>query len=113
MRGADVCAVAQILRADDGEHDALAAVVDIDPVAGSQLHALLVRLEAARLGKLDAVIDAKALRLAAVEKPFVIFAVCVHRLLLFGAETVIAVLRRIEKLFGKFIAFVFHVVSSP
>ena len=112
MGRADVRAVAQVLAADDGEHDALAAVVEVDLIAGGKLHACLVGLEASLLRQLDAVIHAKALGLAVVEEVLVILAVGLHRLLVLRAQTVIAVLGRVQELFRQLVLLT-HVLFPP
>ena len=112
MGRADIRAVAQVLAADDGEHDALAAVVEVDLVAGGKLHARLVGLEASLLCQLDAVLHAKALGLAVVEEVLVILAVGIHRLLVLRAQTVIAVLGRVEEFFRQLVLLT-HVSFPP
>ena len=103
MRRADVCAVAQVFAADDGEHDALAAVVEVDLVAGAQLHARFIGLEALLLRELNAVLHAEALGLAVVKEPLVVLAVGLHRLFVLGAQAVVAVARGVEQLFGQLV----------
>ena len=60
---------------DDSEHDALAAVIEVDLVAGAQLHTRFVGLEALLFRQLDAVLHAKALGLAVVEELLVVLAI--------------------------------------
>ena len=112
MRRTDVRAVAQVLAADDGEHDALAAVVEVDFVARSKLHAGFIGLEALLLRQLDAVLHAKALGLAVVEEFLVILTIGVHRLFFLRAQTVVAVLGSVEQLFRKLVLFTHLSVSS-
>ena len=112
MRRADVRTVAQVFAADDGEHDALAAVIEVDLVAGAQLHTRFVGLEALLFRQLDAVLHAKALGLAVVEELLVVLAIGLHRFFILCAQTIVAVLGSVEQLFRKLVLFTHLSVSS-
>ena len=111
MRCADVRAVAQVLAADDSEHDALAAVIEVDLVAGAQLHTRFVGLEALLFRQLDAVLHAKALGLAVVEE-LLVLAIGLHRFFILCAQAVIAILGGVEQFFSELVLFTHLSVSS-
>ena len=113
--GSNVRAGRQRQRADDGQHDSLAPVVEVDLVAGLQLHAAFVLDKAALLGELHGRKYAFALGLGRVEECLVIFTVGVHLGLFGGCEPIKAVLRPVEQLLLFFFchdAFSFMISSS-
>ena len=112
MRRADVRAVAQVFAADDSEHDALAAVIEVDLVASAQLHTRFVGLEALLFRQLDAVLHAKALGLAVVEELLVVLAIGLHRFFILCAQAVIAILGGVEQFFSELVLFTHLSVSS-
>ena len=103
MGGGNVGTLGEGLAADDGQHDALAAVVAIDLIACLQRHVGHILHKALLLGKLDAVLHALALRLAAVEEQLIVLAILVHFLALCLAQAVIAVLGGVEQLLAQFL----------
>ena len=109
VRRADVRAVRQILFADDGKHDRLAAVVPVELVAGLDGHAGVIRDEASRFRFQDGGEDAFALSFGAVEEGFVCLAVGIQFLFFRLRQAVVAVFRLIEKGVSLFFG---HGVSS-
>ena len=115
VRRADVRALCQRLRTDDGQHDGLAAVIVVDLVAGVQRHAALVLDEAALLGKLDGRKDALTLGLGGIQEPLVILTVGVHFRLFSGAQRIVGILRLVQQHIAFFLchfAFSFMILSN-
>ena len=101
--GGDVGPLGEGLAADNSQHDALAAVVAVDLIASLQRHVGHIFHEALLLGKLDAVLHALTLRLAAVEEQLIVLAILVHFLAFRLVQTVIAVLGGVEQLLAQFL----------
>ena len=113
MRGADVGAIVQRLRADDGEDHALAVPVAVDAVAGFQLHARNEGLEALLLRLSDRPIDCLALNLAGADKVDILLAVRLHCGKIGIRNAVVAVFRRREQLLAQsFIFLFFHGIKN-
>ena len=113
MRGNDLRTVVNVLLADDGEDDALAAVVAVDLHAGLELHAGNEGHEAGVLRHLDGGADSLALGLCGVDELHVVFAVAFQLDALLGADAVIAVLGRAQQGLAQFFGFFTHGLCPP
>ena len=110
--GGDIGAAGQRLLADHRQHDALSAVVAIHLIACFQGHTGLERYKPPLLGQLDAVLHAKALGLAVVQKVLIGLAIIMHGGLFRLIETVIPVLRGIQQGLAQ-LAFFTHGMVPP
>ena len=109
--GADVGALVQRLRADDGEDHAFAVAVAVDLVAGLQLHPRHQRLEAVLFSFGDGPVHRLALDLAVADKAHILPAIGLHGLQILSGNAVIAVLGGGEQRFAQsFIFLFFHKV---
>ena len=109
--GADVSALVQRLRADDGEDHAFAVAVAVDLVAGLQLHTRHQRLEAVLFCLGNGPVHRLALDLAVADKAHILPAIGLHGLQILGGNAVIAVLGCGEQRLAQgFIFLFFHKV---
>ena len=102
LGGGNADALFGALLADDGQHDPLAPVVDIDLLAGGQVHAGHIGHKALGLGQRNGRIHTVPLGLAIVQEGHVGLAVGLHLGLLGLADAVQTVLGFVEQFVTQF-----------